>query len=185
MVNLAPSVSSNSQTVATTVEMQPKKMIVSWNDYDEKVKLLAQKILDSGWQFNTILAVARGGLPVGTQLSHLLNKKLAVVFASSYHGAVEGQQGEIKLSEHIATLVNKLGPRVLIVDDLVDTGVTLQEVRKALWMSDIMDNELKETRIAVLFAKKGAVITPDYCVENNIEKDRWIYLPYEKMPNNT
>lgn len=174
MLNLqAPASSIACQEIAT-----PKKLIIDWSAHDVKVKTLAMQILASGIHYDTIIAVARGGLIAGTQLSHLLNKKLAVIFASSYHGPVEGRQGNIHISHNIATLVDSLGKRVLLVDDLVDSGVTLQEIKKIL----LTEKQVDEVHTAVLFSKKGAVIVPDYCVDRDLDKDEWIYLPYEKMP---
>jgi hypothetical protein len=48
----------------------------------------------------------------------------------------------------------------------------------------VNDKNVHEVHTAVLFAKEGSVVNPNYCVERGIEKERWIVFPYENKPSN-
>ena len=62
-------------------------LYISWSDYHHKIEQLAVKIYQSGWEFNQIVCLARGGLRVGDILSRIYNQPLAILATSSYNGA--------------------------------------------------------------------------------------------------
>lgn len=162
------------QIAAATKEQ--RILDVSWNNYDDTVERLATMILKSGWEFDQILCIARGGLLVGLRLSHLLNKGLAVVYASSYAGENEMERGELNISKQIAMKTDKLGKRVLLLDDLADSGVTMSEVKQRI----IEDHkEVEQIRTAVLWTKTASKFIPDYSVDT-VDRDTWIFQPFEK-----
>jgi hypoxanthine phosphoribosyltransferase len=61
-----------------------KDLYVSWDEYNRLVEKLALKVYDSGWNFDAIVCLARGGLRVGDVLSRLFDRPLGVLFTSSY-----------------------------------------------------------------------------------------------------
>ncbi|MCX7597172.1 MAG: phosphoribosyltransferase family protein, partial [Fischerella sp.] len=61
-------------------------LYVSWSDYHRKIEQLAAQIYQSGWQFNQIVCLARGGLRVGDILSRIYKQPLAILATSSYSG---------------------------------------------------------------------------------------------------
>ena len=107
---------------------------VSWEDYHHKIEQLAALIAQSQWSFDTILCIARGGLRVGDILSRIHNKPLGVLAAQSYGGpgAEKRDRGAVKLSASLAMVGDRLGPAVLLVDDLADSGQTLHETKQYL-----------------------------------------------------
>ena len=88
---------------------------ISWSDYHRKIEQLAVKIYQSGWQFNQIICIARGGLGVGDILSRIYNQPLAILAASSYSGAGKQERGSLIVSEHLTMIGQNLGSRILLV----------------------------------------------------------------------
>jgi hypoxanthine phosphoribosyltransferase len=103
---------------------------VSWDEYNRLVERLALTVYESGRAFNQIICVARGGLRVGDVLSRIFELPLAILSTHSY--TVEGGtiRGELVIAEHMTMTRPRLGDRVLLVDDMVDSGHTLEAVHK-------------------------------------------------------
>ena len=104
-------------------------LYVSWADYHRAIERLAAMVHGSGWRFNQIVCIARGGLRVGDIMSRIFELPLAIIFTSSYTGETGASRGEITVSEHMAMTTPELGDQVLVVDDLVDSGVTLESTQ--------------------------------------------------------
>ena len=107
-------------------------LYVSWSDYHKTIERLAAQVHSSGWRFNQIVCIARGGLRVGDTLSRIFDLPLAIISTQSYGGEAGTVRGELKIAEHMTMTTPALGDRVLLVDDLVDSGVTLDIVRQRL-----------------------------------------------------
>jgi len=80
-----------------------KHLYVSYDEYHNLIEKLAIKVYQSGWQFDTILCLARGGMRPGDILSRIFDKPLAIMSTSSYraeswHGA--GPPGHRPLHHH-------------------------------------------------------------------------------------
>ena len=131
-------------------------LFVSWSDYHRATLNVAGAIYNSDWRFDHIVAVGRGGMRVGDVLSRLYRTPLAVLHSRS---ARADKRGEVTLSEHLAILEEKLGQRVLLVDDFVDSGATLSSAKRRL------ERECAAVRTAVLWLREGADFEPDYYVE--------------------
>lgn len=149
---------------------------VDWAQYHRLIERLALDIHRSGWQFDAVIALARGGLRVGDLLSRIFDKPLGVMTTSSYrHDGNVVSQGELKIGSTISSAEDVTRGRVLIADDLVDTGVTLQKLLPVLMQRHPTITEL---RTAVLWKKSISVYTPDYCVEH-LTSSPWIHQPFE------
>ena len=108
-----------------------KHLYVSYDDYHGLIEKLALQIHKSGWQFDTILCLARGGLRPGDILSRIFDKPLAIMSTSSYRAEAGTLRGHLDIGRFIATPKGEIAGRVLLVDDLADSGVTLPDVRRA------------------------------------------------------
>jgi len=150
-------------------------LYVSWSDYHRAIERLAAKVHESGWGFNQIVCIARGGLRVGDIVSRIFKLPLAIIFTSSYVGEGGTQRGEISVSEHMSMMTPELGDRVLLVDDLVDTGVTLDVVRHRLAERH---PGVKEIRSAVLWYKACSKVKPDFYADY-LDESPWIHQPFE------
>jgi hypothetical protein len=148
---------------------------VSWSDYHRAVERLAGVVHASGWAFDQIVCIARGGLRVGDVMSRLFRRPLAIIYTQSYVEDAGRVQGEITVSKHMAMMTPGLGARVLLVDDLVDSGVTLEVVRDVLLAEH---RGVREIRTAVLWYKGCSKFIPDYYVEH-LPENPWIHQPFE------
>jgi uncharacterized protein len=152
-----------------------KHLYVSYDEYHKLIEKLAIKVHQSLWEFDTILCLARGGLRPGDILSRIFNKPLAIMSTSSYRAGAGTIRGELDLARFITTPKGEIAGRVLLVDDLADTGYTLEAVVSLLRTSY---PPITELRSAVLWAKGMSTFTPDYLVEH-LPTNPWIHQPFE------
>ena len=148
---------------------------ITWSEYHHKIETLAVKIYKSSWQFDCIVCLAKGGLRVGDILCRLYDKPLAILFTSSYRGENNRDRAKIKFSEHLAS-IGSLGKKILLVDDLVDSGVSL--IESVNWLQKKYP-QIEEIRTGVIWHKSTSVIKPDYCVDY-LADNPWINQPFEK-----
>ncbi len=151
-------------------------LYVSWDDYHQKIEQLAVKVYQSNWQFNQIICLAKGGLRVGDILSRLFDQPLAILSTSSYGGPANQVRGSITFGQDLTKTTANLGSRVLLVDDLVDSGVTLKKTLD--WLDRKYGFYIDEIRTAVLWYKECSIITPDYYVDY-LPDNPWIHQPFE------
>ncbi|HEX3931196.1 MAG TPA: phosphoribosyltransferase family protein [Nocardioides sp.] len=137
--------------------------------FGDAVRELGQTIADDGFAPNAVLAIARGGLGLAMGLSYALDvKDLAMVNVELYTGVGTRLDAPVFLSP--ATGAGDLrGKRVLIADDVADSGLTLEAV--LAWCAE----HVAEARSAVLFRKPPSVVEPDYVWRRT---ERWIDFPW-------
>ena len=150
---------------------------VTWNDYHTKIETLAATIHRSGWSFNQIVCLARGGLRIGDALSRLYDVPLAILSASSYGGNEGRDRRTLVFSDDLTKTTLHLGSHILLVDDLVDSGITLQKTLP--WLDRKYGFYIEEVRTAVIWYKACSVIKPDYYVDY-LDNSPWIHQPFEK-----
>ncbi len=148
---------------------------VSWAQYHRAIEELAVLVHASGWRFDQILCLARGGLRPGDVLSRLFDVPLAILSTSSYRENAGTEQGTLDIASTITMSRGVLGGRVLIVDDLVDSGVTLQRVQQELAAHYPAVNEI---RSAVIWYKQCSVLRPDFYL-HHLPDNPWIHQPFE------
>jgi len=152
-----------------------KHLYVSYDEYHNLVEKLAIKVYQSGWQFDTILCLARGGLRPGDVLSRIFDKPLAIMSTSSYRAEAGTVRGNLDLARFITTPKGEIAGKVLLVDDLADSGHTLNAVVDLLKTSY---PPITELRTAVIWTKAVSVFKPDYSVEF-LDTNPWIHQPFE------
>jgi len=153
-----------------------KHLYVDWERYHRMVEQLALQVHDSGYRFESLLCLARGGLRIGDVFSRLFDVPLAILATSSYRAAAGTQQGKLDIAEYITTTGGALHGNLLLVDDLVDSGVTLARVVEHL---RARYPALREVRTAVLWHKAVSQVQPDYCVQY-LADSPWIHQPFEE-----
>jgi uncharacterized protein len=107
--------------------------------------------------------------------SRLFKVPLAILSTSSYREAAGTQRGELDISNSITSTAGPLAGRILLIDDLVDSGVTLQRVQEHL---RVRFPDVTEVRSAVIWYKACSVMRPDYFVEY-LPDNPWIHQPFE------
>lgn len=152
-----------------------RHLYVSYDEYHNLIEKLALKVHQSAWDFDVILCLARGGLRPGDVLSRIFDKPLAIMSTSSYRAQAGTAQGNLDIARFITTPRGEIAGKVLLVDDLADTGVTLHAVIKLLKENYKPITELKT---AVIWTKGVSHFSPDYSVEF-LPSNPWIHQPFE------
>ena len=152
-----------------------KHLYVSYDEYHNLIEKLAIKVYQSNWQFDTILCLARGGMRPGDILSRIFDKPLAIMSTSSYRADAGTTQGVLDIARFITTPKGEIAGKVLLVDDLADTGHTLNAV-----IHQLKNNytPITELRSAVIWTKGISTFQPDYSVET-LPTNPWIHQPFE------
>ena len=153
---------------------------VSWEEYHKKTEDLAVIINDDGWRFNQVVCIAKGGMRVGDIFARLFDVPLAILSVESYSGEgnKKDKKGSVIFSRDLAKTTPNIGSRVLLVDDLADSGITLK--KSIDWLDHIYGFYLDEPiRTGVIYYKSVSNYKPDYYVDY-LKDSPWIHFPYEK-----
>ncbi|PAT42190.1 phosphoribosyltransferase [Vandammella animalimorsus] len=153
-----------------------KHLYVSYHEYHNLIEKLALQIHRSGWEFDNVLCLARGGLRPGDIISRIFDRPLAIMSTSSYRAGAGTIQGKLDLAKYITTPKGELSGRVLLVDDLADTGHTLHAVVEMLRRDY---PPITELRSAVIWTKGISTFRADYSAEE-LPTNPWIHQPFEQ-----
>ncbi len=145
-----------------------KAFPVSWDQFHRDARALAWRLASSG-PFEALVAITRGGLvPAAIVARELDVRVIETVSIVSYHDYK--LQGGLKVLKAIRPDFAKLdqGARVLVIDDLVDTGATAKVVREML----------PKAHFATIYAKPlGRPLVDTFITE--VSQDTWIYFPWD------
>jgi len=144
--------------------------IPSWDNIYKLLLSLANKVRKAVFKPDVIVGVSRGGWPPARVMSDLLeNPKLANVAAEFYIGIAE-TKGKPVITQPVSVSVRD--KKVLVVDDVADTGESLRLVRAHLG-----EQGASEVKIATIYYKPWSVVIPDYYEK---ETKSWIIFPWER-----
>ena len=129
----------------------------SWNEYIRLNEELVYKVAKSGWQFDCLICLSRAHAS-RRFFSRIYGKPLAVLATSSYREAKGTVQSNLDIADCMTGLAELKG-KVLLVDDMVDSGKTIQEVVAHLKKRY---PAITEIRVAVLWWKAHSVLKPDW-----------------------
>ena len=133
-----------------------EKEILTWERFGTCCRELARQIADSGFEPEVLIAVARGGMLPGGGLSYALGVKLTDAINVEFYTDVHETLPDPVLLAPMLDTDSIKGKRVLVVDDVVDSGRTLALVL------DLLTNVGAQPRSAVVYAKPTTVVEPDY-----------------------
>ena len=152
-----------------------KDLWVSWEQYHRLIERLALKVYESGWKFDQVLCLARGGVRPGDVFSRIFDVPLAILSTSSYREEAGTVRGDLDIAKYMMMTQGPLAGKILLVDDLADSGVTLDKVTRHLG-----DNfaGVTEVKSAVIWVKGASSIRPDYFLEE-LPHNPWIHQPFE------
>ena len=156
-----------------------KKMIVEWEEYKKIVEKLAIEIHKS-YRPTVLIGIMRGAAPIIDILSRILKLPIAYIVIQSYSGkGLEDQQGQLMFAREISSLANNEDfKKVLLIDDLSDTGLTLNKSIEWLRNYGPTKDFIKEVKTACLWKKKSSKFEPDFC-PIRLDSDPWIVQPTE------
>ena len=155
------------------------KLIISYEEYKSAVEKLALEI-EKKYKPTVLVGIMRGAAPIIDILSRIFKLPTAYVVIQSYSGdTVQNKQGELIFARDISAIAtNENFKKVLLVDDLSDTGLTLNKSIDWLKEYDPIKNYIDEIKTACLWKKKSSSFTPDFC-PILLENDPWIVQPTE------
>ena len=153
-----------------------KDLWVSWDEYHHAIEALALMVHESGWRFDHVLCLARGGMRPGDIFSRIFDVPLAILSTSSYREEEGTVRGSLDIAKYITMTRGALSGRVLLVDDLVDSGVTLEQVQSHLRTNFPAVTEVKS---AVIWCKACSSVRPDFYLQY-LDSNPWIHQPFEE-----
>ncbi|MDA8570102.1 phosphoribosyltransferase domain-containing protein [Candidatus Pelagibacter sp.] len=156
-----------------------EKLIINFEEYTKIVEKLAIEI-HNNYKPTVLVGIMRGAAPILDILSRILKLPIAYIVIQSYSGkGMEDKQGQLIFAREISSLAeNKDFNKVLLVDDLSDTGLTLNKSIEWLKKYEPIKNYIKEIKTACLWKKKSSTFNPDFCPVK-LESDPWIVQPTE------
>ena len=153
--------------------MAADRETLTYEDFGRAARELAQQVADSGFEPDIILSIARGGLFLGGALGYALDvKNLFVMNVEFYTGVDQRLELPVVLPPTL-DVVDLRGTRVLIADDVADTGKTLELVE------DFCAGHVTEVRTAVIYEKSRSLVKCDFTWKKT---DAWIDFPWSSQP---
>ena len=155
------------------------KLIISFNEYNKIVEKLAL-LIHKNYKPTVLIGIMRGAAPIIDILSRILKLPIAYIVIQSYSGkGMQDKQGELMFAREISSLANNEDfNRVLLIDDLSDTGLTLNKSIEWLKNYGPTKDHIKEVKTACLWKKKSSTFEPDFCPVR-LNSDPWIVQPTE------
>ena len=155
------------------------KLIISFNEYTKIVEKLAL-LIHKNYKPTVLIGIMRGAAPIIDILSRILKLPIAYIVIQSYSGkGMQDKQGELMFAREISSLANNEDfSKVLLIDDLSDTGLTLNKSIEWLKNYGPTKDYIKEVKTACLWKKKSSSFEPDFCPVK-LDSDPWIVQPTE------
>ena len=155
------------------------KLIISFDEYLRTVEKLAIKIHEN-YNPTVLVGIMRGAAPIIDILSRIMKLPIAYIVIQSYSGkGMEDKQGKLMFAREISSLAsNKDFNKVLLIDDLSDTGLTLNKSIEWLRNYGPTKDFITEVKTACLWKKKSSTFEPDFC-SVKLDSDPWIVQPTE------
>ena len=156
-----------------------EKLVINFEEYTKIVEKLAIQI-HNNYKPTVLVGIMRGAAPIIDILSRILKLPIAYIVIQSYSGkGLEDNQGELMFDREISSLAKEKDfTRVLLIDDLSDTGLTLN--KSIEWLKNYGPTKkfIKEIKTACLWKKKSSSFEPDFC-PIKLDSDPWIVQPTE------
>jgi hypoxanthine phosphoribosyltransferase len=147
--------------------------ILTWDLFGSATRELATAVAADGFAPEIVLAVARGGLLPAGAVSYALGVKNVFAMNVEFYTGVDERLPVPIVLPPVLDVVDLDNARVLVVDDVADTGKTLELVL------DFCAGHVSEVRSAVLFEKPQSVVRCEYVWKRT---DRWIDFPWSSQP---
>ena len=147
-----------------------KEKIIGYDVVEFLSKSLALRFKLNNKNFTHVIGIARGGMIPATMISYVLGTKLLVYGVRSYDNK---KQSVIKIEQDLDFESLDKTSRLLVVDDICDTGKTFEHIKERI------GDKFATVRYASLFAKRTAQKKVDH-YSVLVEDDIWITFPWEK-----
>jgi hypoxanthine phosphoribosyltransferase len=143
--------------------------VMTWDDLGRGSRELAEAVAADGYRPDMILGIARGGLLVAGGVGYALGVKNTFTMNVEFYTGIDERLDIPMILPPVPDLVDFHETRVLIADDVADTGATLQLVQ------EFCAGKVAEVRCAVLYEKPRSAVKCEYVWRRT---DRWIVFPW-------
>jgi len=147
-----------------------EKLKVSWSKVGKQIEELKCRVSRFPVEFSRVVGISRGGLIPAIALSHKLNLPFSVVGVSSYNDETNEQESLICDTPDV--VFEGWEGNVLVIDDLTDSGTTLDFLIKKMRRNP----NIKKIITATLYYKERSIIKPDIFIETT---DKWVEFCWE------
>lgn len=152
--------------------MSEPREVLDWKTFGEATRDLAQQIADDGFEPDMILAIARGGLLVAGALGYALGVKNLYTMNVEFYTGIDERLEVPMILPPVPDLSLLADAKVLIADDVADTGNTLKLI------TGFCHGKVGELRAAVLYEKPWNIVPVRYIWKKT---DRWIEFPWSNL----
>lgn len=169
-----------------------EKLYVNWNQTESMVDNLIHQMYKDNWKPEYIVGITRGGLVPAIMMSHKTGIMMHTLDVRLRDGK-GNQETNTWMSEDAFGTPHAdsggHGKNILIVDDINDTGETVEWIKKD-WQSSCLPNHSHwnnvwnhSVKFAVLYENESSKVASDYFCKtvNKFEKDVWIVYPWESQ----
>ena len=143
--------------------------VPTWNQTCEMLQVQAGKLRQNRWQPDIIVAVCRGGLVPARILADLTETATVATLQIKHYVGIAQTGNEPELLQSLGQRLD--GKKVLLVDDIADSGETLK-----LAQQHLMAQGAKEVKIATLYTKPKSLTVPDFWEK---QTDSWVVFPWD------
>ena len=151
----------------------PEREVLGWLEFGEAARHLASDVVAADFTPDVIVAVARGGLVLAGAVAYALDTKMCGSINVEFYTGVDERLPEPVLLPPTLDAPSLEGKRVLIVDDVSDSGRTLVLVR------DLLGGIAADVRTVCLYSKPRTVLEPDFVWKRTAQ---WITFPWSALP---
>jgi uncharacterized protein len=153
--------------------MAAEREMMTWDELGAGARMLAETIHRDRWAPDLVLGISRGGLLIAGAIAYALGVKNTATMSVEFYTGIDERLELPMLLPPVPDLVDLEGARVLIADDVADTGATLALVR------EFCAGKVAEARVAVLYEKPRSDVRCEYVWRRT---DRWITFPWSAEP---
>jgi hypoxanthine phosphoribosyltransferase len=162
-----------------------KKVYVSWHDVQQQVQELIRQMCLDKWTPDYVVGITRGGLTPANLISQYLDCPMETLKVRLRDGAADECESNFWMAEDAYN-----GKNILIVDDINDSGTTLNWIKRD-WEGNCFEHDEqwdfvwgKSTRVATLYDNQASQsqLVPSYAAEtiNKLDDPQWIVFPWEE-----
>jgi hypoxanthine phosphoribosyltransferase len=154
--------------------MSEAREIMTWDMLGEATRSLSQMVADDGYEPDMILGIARGGLLPAGAIGYALSIKNVYTMNVEFYTGVDERLDVPRILPPAPDFVDLSNGKILVVDDVADTGHTLKSVE------EFCEGKVGEVRTACIYEKSHSVVKCDYVWKHT---DQWINFPWsDKEP---
>ncbi len=157
----------------TAVDEKPAREVLGWLEFGDASRQLAHSIADSGFAPEIVVAIARGGLLLAGSVAYALGVKSCGSLNVEFYTGVDERLAKPEILPPLLDGASLAGKRVLLVDDVSDSGRTLKLA------VELLHGLGADVRSVTLYTKPRTILAPDFCWRNT---DRWIVFPWSALP---